>query len=255
MGQPADLSPSARDEDDPRRWLDASPLLDLGDPKLRLRVRSIVQLCKSEREKATALYHFVKRLPLVKPMKLRVHTARQVLDAGRGDAPDKATLLVAMLRVAGIPARIRYVTVHGELLRGVAAVRQADRPVLEVWLGGAWQQTDTYIYDAATMAAARQRLKDRGWEWGYGIHVEGRMLWDGTESTFVAGAPDEGNPMMLREVGVFHDPLEYVHSRDSHHVPLLRLWQWNLLSPLINRAWRSLREDPPQAVAVPRKSS
>jgi transglutaminase-like putative cysteine protease len=132
----------------------STPLLDLEDPKLRLRVRALTQLCKSERDKALAVYRFVKRLPVCTPFKARLHTARQVLDAGRGDAPDKATLLVAMLRAAGIPARIRCITLDGRILRGLtSAVRQANRPVLEMWLPGEWQQTDTYIYDADTMAA------------------------------------------------------------------------------------------------------
>jgi hypothetical protein len=219
--------------------------MDLEDPKLRLRVHALIQLSKSDREKALVLYAFVKRMPVVRRIKLRANTARQVLDAGRGDAPDKATLLVAMLRIAGLPARLRYVTLHGEILRGLGAgVRQADRPLVETWIAGAWQQTDTYIYDAGTMAAARQRLKDRGWTWGYGIHVEGRMLWDAQASSWMGGRPDSGNPMVLRDLGVFHDPLHYWCSpaTRSRRRPLLRAVQWNLVAPLMNRVLRVLRD-------------
>ena len=92
-------------QDDPGLWLASTGLLDLGDPLLRLKAHSLTQLCKSEREKALAIYGFVKRLTLSKRIKLRHRTARQVLDAGQGDADDKATLLVALLRAAGIPAR------------------------------------------------------------------------------------------------------------------------------------------------------
>ena len=59
MAQPADPSPAEREEDQPHRWLGKSALLDLEDPKLRVRVHSLVQLCQTEREKATSLYHFV----------------------------------------------------------------------------------------------------------------------------------------------------------------------------------------------------
>jgi len=240
------------------RWLSSTPLLDLDDPKLRLRVRSLTQLCKTDREKAIALYRFVKRMPVVKPLRLRPLSARQVLGAGKGDAKAKATLAVAMLRIARIPARIRWVALRGEILQGLtSAMRESHRPVLEMCLDGAWQQTDTYIYDADTMAAARQLLKDRGLEYGFGIHVEGRMLWDGLGSAFMAGPPDERNPLFLRDLGCYDDPAAFIASdvyRGAYN-PLSRRLLWSLQTPLIDRAWRALREQPPQAGTPSRKPS
>lgn len=247
MAQPA-VSQPAVEQDDPRHWLGASPLIDLEDPKLRLRVRALTQLCKTDREKALAIYGFVKRLPLARPFKIRPSTAREVYDAGRGDAPDKATLLVAMLRMARLPARIRYVRLRGEILRGVAArAPLAGRGLVEVWLQGRWLRTDTYIYDAACMAAARQRLKDLGWEWGYGIHVNGAMIWDGFDSAYLGGMPTESDPMVIGEVGVFHDPSGYLSSRafGRRSARLVRLLHMNVLAPLFDRAWRRLRQDYP----------
>ena len=40
--------------DDPGGWLGNAGLLDLEDPKLRLRAHALTQLCKTEREKALA---------------------------------------------------------------------------------------------------------------------------------------------------------------------------------------------------------
>lgn len=234
--------------DHPRHWLKSTPLLDLGDPKLRLRVQSLTQLCTSERDKALAIYCFVKRMPVVKSLRMRPLTARQVLSAGRGDAKRKATLAVAMLRIAGIPARIRWIALRGGILRGLtSAVHQVNRPLLEVWLDGGWQQTDTYIYDAATMASARQILKDRGWEWGFGIHVDGRMLWEAHGSTFMGHAPHAGNPMFVSDLGCYHDPACYMASPGyrGQHNPLSRRLQWSLMAPLIDRAWRALRQPAP----------
>jgi hypothetical protein len=91
---------------------------------------------QERREKALAVYGYVKRLPLTRRIKLRAHTAREVFDAGCGDAPDKATLLVAMLRLAQLPARIRFVSLAGEILRGVApGLKEAARPW---WRCGSW---------------------------------------------------------------------------------------------------------------------
>jgi hypothetical protein len=240
-------SPEAVDAEHPRHWLCATSLYDLEDPKLRLRVRALTQLCKNEREKALALYGFVKRLPLSKRIRLQTRTAREVYDAGRGDAPEKATLLVTLLRIAGIPARVRYVTLSGEILRGVTgSLREADRPLVEAWLHDRWQRTDTFIFDAECMAAARQRLRELGWEWGFGIHVGGAMVWNGYESAFVGGAPTECDLMVVRDLGVFRDETQYLARCrfGKLHLRLARMFHWNLLTPLVNRAWRKLREAP-----------
>ena len=243
MVQPARAKPRA-DQDDPRRWLVPTPSLDLEDPKLRLRVHALTQLCKTDREKALAIYGFVKRLPLSTRVRFAARSAREVYDAGRGDAPEKATLLVAMLRIAGLPARLRYVTLAGDILRGIPGrMREADRPLVEVWLQDQWLRTDTFIYDAACMAAARQRLKDLGWEWGLGIHVQGAMVWNGYESAFLGGAPTECDLMVQHDRGVFHDVRDYLARGrfQKLHVRMLRVLHWGLLAPLMDRGWRRLR--------------
>lgn len=251
---PADAPRASAESDDPRHWLGASPLLDFEDPKLRLRVRALTQLCKNDREKAIAVAGFVKRLPFAKTIKMRLHTAREVLDLGRGDAPDKATLLVAMLRMARLPARIRYVALRGEILRGLTnGVGQAARPVVEAWLGGRWVRNDTYIFDAPYMAAARQKLKDQAWEWGYGIHVRGHMLWDGAADACLGGVPMEEDAMVLEDLGVFADPLAFVTSSAyrGSHPRFARALQWNMLAPTMGRAIRDLRQEAANAAPLP----
>jgi hypothetical protein len=231
--------------DDPQRWLGSSPLLDLQDPKLRLRVQSLVQLCTTDREKALAVYGYVKRLPLARRMKLRPRSAREVYDAGRGDASDKATLLIAMLRIARLPSRIRAVTLSGEILRGMApGSRGAYRPIVEVWLQGRWIRTDTYISDAACMAAARQRLRDLGWEWGYGIHVNGHMLWDGRGDAFLGGVPTECDLMVTGELGLYNDA-GHLHASRAYRrqFSLLEALRWTLVAPLVDWGLRSLRSE------------
>ena len=243
-----------RSPNDPAYWLGSAVLLDLEDSKLRLRAHSLTQLCTTEREKALAIYAFVKRMPFAKPLKLRMRTARQVLDAGRGDADDKATVLIAMLRAADIPARLRYIELRGEILRGLTSnVTSAARPVAEIWLNERWMRTDTYIFDAAYMAAARQRLKDRDWEWGYGIHRNGQMIWSGEADAFVGGFSTDNDPMVLADLGVYNDPLELAASRAWRiaHPRLSRAVQWNMLAPMMERVARKLRAEAGSGVAAP----
>lgn len=250
MSSTLTLGARSPDLDEPESWLGSSPLLDLEDPRLRLRAQALTQLAATPREKALAVYGFVKRLPFAKPFKMRLYTAREVLDHGRGDSADKATLLVALLRLAGVPARMRYLTLRGEIMRGLlAGMPEPTRPVVEVFRRGCWVGTDTYIFDAAYYAAARRRLQDNGWNAGYGIHIDGQALWDGDKHAFCGARPRLGDPLLVADHGVFCDPLEFVSSPSyrASHARLSRALQWNLFSPAMDRAIRELRSSEDRA--------
>ena len=235
-------------EDSPQHWLGSTPLLDLGDPRLRMRARSLMQLCRTDRDKALAAHAFVKRLPYTRAFKLRPRTARQVLDAGCGDAPDKATLLVALLRLAGLPARMRLVQMRGEIMRGIIdGLSVVHRPFVEVWIDGEWLSTDVYIFDASYLASARQALKDQGGTWGFGVHVASPMVWTGRESTSISPLPFAQDPMVVEELGAFHDPADYMRSRAfrRRHRQIARFLRWNINLPKIRRAIHRLRQGRP----------
>jgi hypothetical protein len=232
--------------DGPDCWLGSTELLDLDDPKLRLRAHALTQLCRTDREKALAVYGFVKRIPFAKPFKMRLRTARQVIEAGCGDANDKATVLIALMRAAGIPARLRYIEMRGEILRGLTSnVASAGRPLAEIWLNDCWLRTDTYIFDAVYMSAARQRLKDHGWDWGYGIHRNGDAMWGAAGDAFLGGVATEKDAMVMSDLGLYSDPLGLVSSQAwrASHRPMARVLHWNMLAPTMDRVVRELREE------------
>jgi len=227
-------------------WTVSTPLMDLEDPYLRMRVQSLTQLRASPRTKALAVYAYVKRLPLSKSVKRRSRTAAEVLRAGTGDAPDKATLLVAMLRQLGMPARLHVVALRAPIVRGLGvAILRPARPIVEVWMDERWVATDTYIFDAPYLSAARQRLKAEQAEYGYGIHVEGAMAWDGFHSAYVSGRPPEHDPMVAKVLGHFHDPGAFLaaQSRFGGRLWRARLLQWNLLAPWLQRTIHAVRDN------------
>lgn len=236
--------------DQPERWLGSTRLMDLGDPRLRMRAASLVQLCHNDREKALAVYAYVKRLTYLRPFKMGPRTAREVLDAGAGDGPDKATLMVALLRLAGVPARMRIIVMRGEIMRGlVDHLKVISRPFVEAWIDGQWLRTDTYIFDAAYMAAARQALRASGKAWSYGVHVESPMLWTGHGSTFMSPLPLDADPMVVQDLGLFHDPQHCMASGAfrARHVGFVRFLRWNLLVPGMRRAVDRIRSWAPPA--------
>lgn len=231
--------------DQPERWLGSTRLMDLGDPRLRMRAASLVQLCHNDREKALAVYAYVKRLTYLRPFKMGPRTAREVLDAGAGDGPDKATLMVALLRLAGVPARMRIIVMRGEIMRGlVDHLKVISRPFVEAWIDGQWLRTDTYIFDAAYMASARQALKEADATWGYGVHVEGPMLWTALESTTMSPLPLESDPMVVQDMGCFHDCNDYMASEGfrSRHAIFTRFLRWNLMVPRMRRIGDRIRK-------------
>jgi hypothetical protein len=232
--------------DRPQDWLGTTPLLDLDDPKLRLKARALVQLCRTERDKALAIYRFVKRVPYTKRIKLKYPTACDVLNARGGDGDDKVTLLIALMRSAGIPARVRYMEMRGEMLRGlIGGTTPAARPLAELWLDGGWVRTDTYIFDAEYVSAARERLKENGWKCGWGIHIDGQPLWDGKNDALLGGVPIELDPMLTRVLCVVSDPMELVsvslRGKGLRYSRLLRGLHWNALAPGMISAIRDLR--------------
>lgn len=243
-----DQSAPSGSGDAPREWLCSTALLDLDDPRLRLRAQSLTQLGKTDRERALAVYAFVKRLPFAKPLKLHTRTAREVLDAGCGDSPDKGTLLVALLRLAGIPARLHWYEMNGDIIRGlVSRLGSGSRPYLEAWINERWVMTDTYIFDAAYMAAARQRLRQNGWMHGFGIHRDGQAIWNGLDGAFANSLHPDADPMVLADQGCTHDTAQHIASavyRSKHH-RVVRNVHWNLLAPGMQRAITDLREGRP----------
>ena len=247
--------PAALEE--PEHWLGATDLLDLGDARLRLRARSITQLSKSDREKALAIYGFVKRIPFAKPFKFRLRGPRQVLDAGRGDALDKVGLLIALLRIVDIPARIRFMHLPGEMLRGlISHMSIAARPVAEVHIGGRWLATDTYIFDAAYMAAARQRLAEEGWACGYGIHRDGASIWNGIDDAFLVGSEVARDHLLHGHEGLHEDPLAFVQSpqwKDTHPA-IASAVHWNIMVPAMGKVIRELRQEAVCAAPAARRS-
>ncbi len=181
------------------------------DDRLRLKVKAIVQFSHTDRERTLALYAFVKRMPWGRFGRIRFPTARQVLDRGEGDSYAKSTLLVAMLRLAGIPARLRMLQLRGAVMRGLCdGLGHSFHPLLECWVDGRWSRTDTHIYDAPYAAAAQILLRAKGWRRGYGLEQNGQQIWGASGEAFAAFDPNSRRGTPMGDLGVFNDPFEFV---------------------------------------------
>lgn len=237
-------SPWLAVESAPAHWLGTTHLLDLDDPRLRLRVQSLVQHHPGARAAAVALLGYVRALPFDLAPRYGLRSARRILDTQRAAWYEKSTLLIAMLRVAGIPARMRIVTVPGDILRGLVQThRPFFHPLVELWVDNRWVRTDIHIYDPAMLAAARRALMARGWTRGFGIHRNGQVQSDLRDDAYVALALDHAGGMPLFDHGVYNDVSEFLaHYREQSATRWAHdLGHFRLLRGRLRRAYADLR--------------
>jgi hypothetical protein len=235
-------------EDDPRRWLGDTPMLNLRDDKLRLRVQTVVQFSRTDAEKLRSISNYVASIPFHVPAFASPKQSRRTL--ARREAVgwySKAALFQAMLRTAGFPARVRMIRVDNHMFRGLATTRRVFvLPVVEVWTDGRWVATDNYVYDPRYLAAAREALERKGWRSGYGIHLDGQSTWNGVHDSLIMIAPDRsGGGLPAEYLGVYDDPLEFARQlkKVSTGRWLLMLVRNRLMSIRMSRKVRRLRNE------------
>jgi hypothetical protein len=205
-------SSPARDETDPRQWLGDTPMLNLRDDKLRLRVKTVLQFSRTDADKLRSICKYVASIPFNVPAFAGWRRTRITLAQRHAVGwYSKAALFEAMLRTAGFPARVRMINVGNDMFRGLATTGQIFvLPVVEVWSQGRWLITDNYVYDPRYLAAAREALERKGWRSGYGIHLDGQSRWSGESDALIMIVPDRSAGGLPSEyLGVYDDPAEY----------------------------------------------
>jgi hypothetical protein len=240
--------PVEREQSDPTRWLGDTPMLNLRDDKLRLRVTTVTQFSRSEADKLRSICHYVASIPFNVPAFASPKVTRVTL-AHRHSVGwySKAALFQAMLRAAGFPARVRMIRVGNDMFRGLAETRQVFvLPVVEVWTGGKWVVTDNYVYDPRYLAAAREALERHGWRSGFGIHLDGQSRWNGVDDALIMIAPHPAKGSIAQQFpGVYDDPQEFAQQvkRTSLRRWLMMLARNRIMSIRMNRSVRRLRDE------------
>jgi hypothetical protein len=241
-------SPAPRDEADPTQWLGDTPMLNLRDDKLRLRVKTILQFSRSDAEKLCSIAAYVASIPFHVPAFAAPRQSRRTL-ARRGAVGwySKAALFQAMLRTAGFPARVRMIEVGNHMFRGLAMTRRVYvLPVVEVWTAGRWVITDSYVYDPRYMAAAREAVERQGWRSGYGVHLDGQPVWNGVDDALVMIVPDRSSKGAPPEfLGVYDDPHEFAQQlkKSAPLSWLLMLARNRIMSSRMSRRGQRLRAE------------
>lgn len=138
------------------RYLVATELLDFEHPSLQELVRDRDWLALDDATRIAAVYKFVRdEIPFGYNASDDV-PASGVLADGYGQCNTKTTLLMALLRAVGVPARFHGATIHKRLQQGVVRgllYRIAPQNIIhswaEVWFEGRWVGLEGVILDAS----------------------------------------------------------------------------------------------------------
>ena len=152
-------------------------LSDFDHPEIQRIAHSRTAGQPSPFKKVESLFYFVRDgIPFGFPPMWDVVTASETLDYKVGYCTTKATLFHALCQAAGIPSRIHAGFIKLEIMRGIlpdfafSMLPEAGPHVwMEVELDGQWKPIDTYITDNDFYQQALTRLKETGWENGFGI--------------------------------------------------------------------------------------
>lgn len=240
-GEAAEASERSRS-----RWLRASGQLDIQSTKLRTRMMAITQLLPTSQEKAVAIHDFVKSLPFGCVADYSELKASDVLRQAMGDCFTKGLLMVALLRCAGIPARLRFVSLPVHFLRGIIDPGESTimHAMAEVYLDDRWLVTDSYVPDAAFQLSAQALLMKENRSLGYGIHLHGDVYWGGKREASAQCHETDPSSLPTVDWGVADDPMAFY--ADPSHSELRRNFatrlKWRLAAPLVNKRVAALRK-------------
>lgn len=233
---------------DSRSWLGNTPLLQFDHPKIRLLAQRLTQLKHGQRQKAQACFAHVRALPFGCIADSTGTSALAVLRHGKGDCHSKSTLLVALLRAARIPARIRFVTLKPDFLFGIIDTggQPVEHACVEVLLDGAWLAVDSHVVDVRLAVAVKARLAMEGRTLGYGMHVDGATSWDGRSDAFGQFSAAQPDSLPLHDWGTFDDPYQFYSSVSDVQDRLS--WstrvKWLVAAGVVNRRVNQLRAAP-----------
>ncbi len=178
----------------------------------------------SERERARVLYRFVRdQIRFGFTWRFDGATPEQTLALGVGHANPQARLVLALFRVAGIPATQHFVTIRRDILDGLfaGAVHPPElitHSYVEAVVEGRRVRFDGYVLDPLLYRGALAQLIGENRRLGYGVHLQGCADWDGESDCMVQLVSADSVPKE-HDHGTFHDPEEFYASASYRHRP------------------------------------
>lgn len=173
--------------------------------------------------------------------------ASEVIRQGYGQCNNKGTVLLALCKAAGIPARIHFSLIGKEIQRGFfTGIAYALMPArishswLEVQVDQRWRRLDAYINDSGLQGHAVAELKRRGWRTGFSVALPKtgapaiELDLDNEKFSQMAAVTDDH--------GTFDEPAAYYAGPHYRNRPgRLKLWLYRRMLKGINGRVQRLR--------------
>ncbi len=224
-------------------------LSDFDHPLITKRLNELTTDDKSEWGNIEALFDFVRDgIPFAFPMKFSdwdVVRASDVVTSGFGYCNTKATLLVALCRASGIPARVHYGLIDVRIMRGIFPSfafpflpASGPHSWTEVEIDGQWKSVDSYINDETLFRASRRRLQSMEQSLGYSLAcADGRCSCEfnfGDRGFVHMGA-------VVEDHGVWDDASQYFESEKYVRFSAIQRLFYPVIAVVSNRNIRRLR--------------
>jgi Transglutaminase-like superfamily len=226
-------------------------LADATHPAVRDAAARLAEGCASPRQQLERFVLFVRDdIRFGFPPDGDLTAASGTLALGIGQCNTKGTLLLALCRAAGIPARLHFAPIRRSIQRGLYTgvwylllPRHLSHAWLEVSIDGRWRPVDAYINDTRFCRAAERELRRRGWREGFslsGTCAGAGGAFDVDASSFIQMDAVEGDD------GVWDEPAGYFRStRYRNRAGPVRTWLYHRIAPRINRKIDALRAASP----------
>lgn len=210
------------------------------------------QLTRTEttaRAKLDRIFHYVRDdIRFGFPVNGDFVKASETIRLGYGQCNTKATLLLALCKAAGIPARIHFSLITKDIQKGFFSglaywlmPKEISHSWIEVEIEGRWRRIDTFINDKKLFDAAMAKIKRLGWSVGYSVALE-----DGEASADLDldHAVFQQMAAVTADHGTWDDPSTYYESDNYRNRPDgMRMWVYRHLIGGINRRVEAVRRE------------
>ncbi|MEL6694161.1 MAG: transglutaminase family protein [Pseudomonadota bacterium] len=202
---------------------------------------------QTPREKLERLFHYVRDdITFGFPPEGDFVAASETIRRGYGQYNTKATLLLALCKACGIPARIHFSLIKKDIQKGFFTglaywlmPNEISHSWIEVEVEGKWRRTDTFINNIVLFNAAKDELKRRGWTSGLSL-----ALSNGDVSPDLNLDEEAFQQMaaVTNDHGAWDDPADfYASDRYRNRPDFLRLLAYRALIGSVNARVKTLR--------------
>ncbi|MFZ5645892.1 MAG: transglutaminase-like domain-containing protein [Bacillota bacterium] len=229
-----------------KNYLRETHLLDYNHPKIQQLVNDRKWSEKDEFEKIKQIYSFVRNEIVFGYNSKDEFKASEILEQGYGQCNTKSILLMALLRVVGIPTRIHGFLIDKTMQKGalvgltyLLAPSKITHAWVEVYYNGNWIALEGVIPDDNFYNAVKNKLQKRkdGY-YGYAIAVRDKCA---DNLCFVGKDTYSQSLAITDDCGIYDSPELFFEKYNNTPTPFKQFLFEKILSKRLNRRLEKIR--------------